>query len=79
LIFSSPSRIRSRPIGVVLVAAGVTYLIDVVATFLAPDLGAHLHGPLAIVPSIAEPAMVIALLVKGLRSPRLRVAILATA
>jgi hypothetical protein len=68
-----------KALGAVLVVAGGSYLVDVLATFLAPDLGAQLHGFLAIPPSIAEPAMVVALLVNGVRSPARRSPVLVTA
>ena len=73
------SRTFPRALGVGLIVAGVTYLVDVLAMFLVPDLGAQIHGFLAIPPSIAEPAMVVALLVKGVRTPAHRTTGFATA
>jgi len=73
------SRMFPKPLGVLLVLAGGAYLLDVLATMLVPDIGAQIHGILAIVPSIAEPAMVVALLVQGIRRPGSRATRLATA
>jgi hypothetical protein len=60
----------SRALSIVLIVAGVSYLVDLVAAFLAPDLGRQIHGVLAIAPIIAEPWMVGYLLWMGIRSPR---------
>jgi hypothetical protein len=57
-----------RALGVVLVAATVCYLVDLLAAFLVPDLGAQIHAPVVIVPTIGELWMVGYLLVKGVRS-----------
>jgi hypothetical protein len=73
------SRMFPKALGVLLIVAAGSYLMDVLATFLVPDLGAQIHGFLAIPPSIAEPAMVIALLVKGVRAPARPAAEFATA
>ena len=61
-----------KALGVVLIAAAVSYLIDLLAAFLVPDLGKAIHGYATIVPAIAEPAMVLYLLVIGvwIREPR---------
>ena len=59
-----------RALGVVLVLATVSYLIDVVVAFLLPGLAAQIHGYLGIVPAIAEIWMVLYLLIVGVRSPR---------
>ena len=55
-----------------LIAAAVSYLIDLLAAFLVPDLGKAIHGYATILPAIAEPAMVLYLLVIGvwIREPR---------
>jgi hypothetical protein len=57
-----------RALGIVLVAATVCYLVDLLAAFLVPDLGTQIHAPVVIVPTIAELWMVGYLLVKGVRS-----------
>jgi hypothetical protein len=57
-----------KALGVVLVVASVSYLVDVIAAFLAPDLDKHIHAFTTIVPAIAEPWMVVYLLVIGVRS-----------
>jgi hypothetical protein len=54
-----------KALGVVLVAACASYLVDLLAAFLFPDIGKAIHGFAAILPAIAEPAMVIYLLVIG--------------
>ena len=59
-----------RALGVLLVAATVCYLVDLLVAFLAPDLGRQIHGSVVIVPAIAEIWMVLYLLVMGVRSPR---------
>ena len=48
---------------------GVSYLLDVLAAFLVPDLGTQIHGFLAIPPTIAEIWMLAYLLVKGVKVP----------
>ena len=58
-----------KALGVVLVAATVCYLVDLLAAFLAPDFARQVHPSLVIVPAIAEVWMVLYLLVKGVRSP----------
>jgi hypothetical protein len=57
-----------KALGVVLVVASVSYLVDVIAAFLVPDLDKHIHAFTTIVPAIAEPWMVAYLLVIGVRS-----------
>jgi hypothetical protein len=54
-----------KVLGVVLAAACASYLVDLLAAFLFPDIGKAIHGFAAILPAIAEPAMVIYLLVIG--------------
>ena len=58
-----------KTLGVVLVAATVSYLLDVLAAFLVPDFAKQIHPFLIIVPAIAEVWMVLYLLVVGVRSP----------
>jgi hypothetical protein len=59
-----------KALGVVLVAACAAYLVDVLAAFLVPDLGKAIHGYLVIVPAIAEPAMVLWLLIVGIKTSK---------
>ena len=59
-----------KALGVVLVAATVSYLADLFAAFLLPDLAKQIHTFLIIVPAIGEIWMVLYLLVVGVRSPR---------
>src|ERR1035437_4265949 len=59
-----------KALGVVLVAATVCYLVDVLAAFLVPDFGKQIHASVVIVVAIAEIWMVAYLLVRGVRSPR---------
>ncbi len=58
-----------KALGVMLVVAGASYLVDILAAFLVPDLGKQIHGFLAIPPTIAEVWMLGYLLVKGVRVP----------
>ena len=58
-----------KALGVVLVVATVSYLLDVLAAFLVPDFAKQIHPFLIIVPAIAEVWMVLYLLVKGVRIP----------
>ena len=60
-----------KALGVVLVAATVSYLGDVLAAFLVPDVATQIHGFLIIAPLVAEVWMLGYLLVKGVRSPRI--------
>ena len=60
-----------KGLGVVLVAATVSYLVDVLVAFLAPDIAPQVHPFLTIAPLIAEVWMLGYLLVKGVRSPRI--------
>jgi hypothetical protein len=59
-----------KALGVVLVVAAVCYLVDVLALFLVPDIGARIHTFVAVIPPlIAEVWMVLYLLVRGVRTP----------
>ncbi|MFI5259328.1 MAG: DUF4386 domain-containing protein [Candidatus Limnocylindrales bacterium] len=57
-----------KALGVVLVAATVSYLVDLLAAFLVPDFGQQIHPFLVIAPLIGEVWMVLYLLVKGVGS-----------
>jgi hypothetical protein len=57
-----------KALGGVLVAACVSYLVDMLAAFLVPDVGKAIHGFAIILPAIAEPSMVLYLLVIGVRT-----------
>ncbi|MDP9250834.1 MAG: DUF4386 domain-containing protein [Chloroflexota bacterium] len=59
-----------RALGVVLIAATVCYLVDLLAAFLVPDVSKQIHPFVVIEPTIAEIWMVLYLLVMGVRSPR---------
>jgi uncharacterized protein DUF4386 len=59
-----------KALGVVLVAACASYLVDVLAAFLAPDLGKAVHGYLIILPAVAEPSMVLWLLIVGVKTAK---------
>jgi hypothetical protein len=54
-----------KALGVVLVAAAASYIVDLLAAFLVPDVARSIHGYATILPAIAEPAMVLYLLVIG--------------
>ena len=60
-----------KALGIILVVATVSYLVDVVAAFLLPDLAKQIHPFLTIAPAISEIWMVFYLLVVGVRSPRI--------
>jgi uncharacterized protein DUF4386 len=57
-----------KALAVVLVAACASYLVDFLAAFLVPDIGKAIHGFAAILPAIAEPSMVLYLLIVGVRT-----------
>ena len=58
-----------RALGVVLVVATVSYLVDLLAAFSSPDLAKQIHPFLIIAPAIGEVWMVVYLLVWGVRTP----------
>jgi hypothetical protein len=58
-------------LGVVLVVGGVCYLVDLLAAFLAPELGQAIHAFVVVPSAIAEIAMVLYLLVVGVKEVRL--------
>jgi len=61
-----------RALGVVLVVATVSYLVDVLAAFSSPDLAKQIHPFLIIAPTVGEIGMVVYLLVWGVRTPTAR-------
>jgi hypothetical protein len=68
-----------RALSVLLVVGGLCYLADMLALFLAPELGARIAEIIVIPSTIAELWMVSYLLVKGVRtSPRADRALLAS-
>jgi hypothetical protein len=54
----------------VLVAACVSYLVDVLFAFLLPEAANAIHPFAVILPAIAEPWMVLYLLIVGVRNPQ---------
>ena len=56
-----------KALGILLVAACVSYLVDVLAAFLLPEIANVVHGFAVILPAIAEPWMVLYLLIVGVR------------
>jgi hypothetical protein len=58
-----------RALGFVLIVAGASYLVDLLAAFLLPDLRTAIHTALAIPPTIAEVWMLGYLLIVGVRTP----------
>ena len=58
-----------RALGAALAVAGLCYLVDMLALFLAPDLGKQINTVLVIPPTVGEMWMALYLLVKGVRSP----------
>jgi hypothetical protein len=65
-----------KALGIVLIVAGGSYLVDMSAAFLAPDVSKHIHGFLGIPPAIAEIWMLGYLLIKGVKVPAQNVATL---
>jgi hypothetical protein len=63
------SELFPKALGVVLVAASVSYLLDVLTAFLVPDVATQMHVFLVIAPIIAEVWMLLYLLVKGVKVP----------
>ena len=59
-----------KALGVVLVVATISYLVDLLVAFLVPDIAKQAHPLLVIAPLIAEVWLLGYLLVKGVRSPR---------
>ncbi len=57
-----------RALGIVLAAATVSYLVDLLMAFLAPGLSREIHTFLGITPAIAEIWMVGYLLIMGVRT-----------
>jgi hypothetical protein len=57
-----------KALGGALIVAGVCYLVDMLALFLAPDFGKQINAVLVIPPTVAEVWMALYLLVKGVRS-----------
>jgi hypothetical protein len=57
-----------KALGVVLIAAAFSYLVDFLAAFLIPDIREAIHGFASILPAIAEPSMVLYLLVVGVKT-----------
>jgi hypothetical protein len=55
-------------LGILLIAGGVCYLVDLLALFLVPDFDTVIHGFITIPSAIAEITMVLYLLVIGVRS-----------
>ena len=59
-----------KSLGVALIVGGVCYLVDMLALFLVPDVGAKIAGFIVIPSAIAEFWMVGYLLLMAVRSPR---------
>ena len=62
-------------LGVFLVAGGICYLADMLALFLSLQFGKKINNYLVIPPAIAEIAMVLYLLVIGVRLAKPRVSV----
>jgi hypothetical protein len=60
-------------LGLLLVVGGVCYLVDLLAAFLVPAFGQRIHTCIVIPSATAEIAMVLYLLVVGVRTPELPV------
>jgi hypothetical protein len=59
-----------RALGVLLVAGGVSYLVNLLTLLLVPGFGAQIAGFLSIPPTIAEVSMVLYLLIVGVKTVR---------
>jgi hypothetical protein len=59
-----------KALGVVLIVGAACYLLDVVALFLVPDIGDKIKTLVVVPSAIAEVAMVLYLLVIGIRTPK---------
>jgi len=57
-------------LGVLLIVGGICYLVDMLALFLVPDFGVKIHTFLVIPSALAEIAMVVYLLVIGVRTQK---------
>jgi Domain of unknown function (DUF4386) len=66
-------------LGVLLIAGGVCYLVDVLAAFLVPDVSQNIHTFVVIPSAIAEIAMVVYLLVIGVGTVKADERVLAAA
>jgi len=66
---TSRSGLFPKWLGVVLVLGGVCYLVDLLAAFGLPRLGAAIHGFVTLPSAVAEISMVVYLLAVGVRSP----------
>ena len=65
------SKLFPKALGIILILATASYLIDVALAFLLPAVATHVHSYLGIVPAIAEIWMVLYLLIIGVRAPRM--------
>jgi hypothetical protein len=63
------SRLFPKWLGVVLIVGGVSYLVDLLAAFLAPDLSQTIHALIPIPTAFAEISMLLYLLVVGVKLP----------
>jgi hypothetical protein len=59
-----------KALGVALIAATVCYLVDLLAAFLLPGFGQAIHGFVLIPSAVAEIAMVLYLIVIGVKVPK---------
>jgi hypothetical protein len=62
------SKMFPRALGLVLIAAGTSYVLDLLVAFVSPELSRTVHTYFAILPTIAEVWMLGYLLVFGVRS-----------
>ena len=62
------SKMFPRALGVVLIAAGISYVLDLLVAFVSPELSRTVHTYFAILPTFAEVWMLGYLLVFGVRS-----------
>jgi hypothetical protein len=62
------SKLFPKWLGVLLIAGGICYLIDLLAAFLLPDFGLKIHAFVVIPSALAEISMVLYLLIIGVRT-----------
>jgi hypothetical protein len=62
------SGLFAKWLGVVLIAGGICYIIDLLAAFLLPAFGQQIHGFVTIPSAIAEISMVLYLIIIGVKT-----------
>ena len=68
---TSKSGLFARWLGMILIAGGVCYVVDLLAAFLAPGFGNSIHAFIIIPSAVAEISMVLYLLVIGVKTTKI--------